>query len=957
LNAQSIKSQDKRFQLSSVLSAEKYKLIAVTETWGNESLSDGMLSTDVCSDRKFPYSVFRKDRVKNVKKKGGGVCLLVHKCLSVSPVVLPAKFTSLDVLALDIIDADSCRQRVACIYRTGKDNEAIIEAKILAECIEFLSDVTHCVSLFGDFNLPGIDWENLWSPTDKIQDVMFDCFLGNSFHQYVNENTRKDNVLDLVLCTDEKNIFDVKVIESVVRSDHESVEFKLLCSSQGCQLKEFRDWKNADYAGIADFLSRQNWDELFLRCAPEGPNRVNDYYSVFSSVIDACIAAYVPLRKLKSGYTRKLPRKLRRLRARKKLLYKNRNNSENGRRLFKESSDEFSTAIKLYVEKLENKHLESGNVKQFYKYANSKLKSRTGISPLRNKDGNVTVEDREKCEILNQFFCSVFTVDDNSVPAFDRVAPEGVKKEIVTFSAAKICKLLRKLPNKSSRSPDNIPALFLKNVAKYAMCAVDTCHSESCICDVLSRIFTVSFNLGFLPDIWLTAEVIPLYKKGNVSDPSNYRPISLTSICCKIMETLVKNQVVDYLHAHKLISKEQHGFLSKKSVATQMLECVNDWTRCVMNKRCTDVVYLDFAKAFDSVCHSKLITKLRGYGITGTLLTWISAFLSNRKQRVILNDCHSEYSSVTSGVPQGSVLGPLLFLLYVNDVCAVATGDVKMKLFADDIKMYAEVLPVANPGNELSETLYSVNEWAKKWQLSLAIRKCAALSIGHNNPKCEYSIDDVALENVDSIRDLGVTMSGSLKSSLHCQNVAAKAMKVVGLLFRAFSTKDKNVLLKAFVTYVRPIVESSTVIWSPHEAKDIACVERVQRYFSRRLFARCNLPYVLYPERCKYLNLHSLELRRVKFDVVMCFKIVHGFVDIEFSDFFNYANTITRGHSKRLFVESTRVNPRKFFFCNRVTHVWNSLSESAVNSRSVAQFCNRLETTDLSRFCSENFRF
>ncbi len=330
----------------------------------------------------------------------------------------------------------------------------------------------------------------------------------------------------------------------------------------------------------------------------------------------------------------------------------------------------------------------------------------------------------------------------------------------------------------------------------------------------LSVIFEVSFASSELPDIWKLADVVALYKKGNSSDPGNYRPVSLTCVACRIMELCIYDTLLLYLRQQNLLSRQQHGFLSKRSTCTQLIECFYDWTVAIDDKKSLDVVYIDFSKAFDTVCRAKLLLKLKSYGVDGLLYGWIESFLSNRRQRVVIGSVFSDYANVTSGVPQGSILGPLLFVLFVNDLPDELPG-VITKLFADDVKLDHEI--VADVQNALD--LLCV--WSRKWQLQIAVQKCCVLHVGSNNANSEYFINNSVLPSETCVRDLGVAVHCSLKSTQHCREIARKANRITNMLFRCFCTKDKNVLLKAYKTYVRPLVEYCTPVWNPSLVGDI----------------------------------------------------------------------------------------------------------------------------------------
>ena len=245
----------------------------------------------------------------------------------------------------------------------------------------------------------------------------------------------------------------------------------------------------------------------------------------------------------------------------------------------------------------------------------------------------------------------------------------------------------------------------------------------------LSVIFNLSLQTGLVPEIWKHASIAPVFKKGSPSNPCNYRPISLTCIACELMESGVKEAILAFLREHKIIDASQHGFMSNKSTTTHLLECNVDWNAAIKNNNGVDVVYLDLAKAFDSVVHAKLIAKLKCYGICDMLLRWIESFLSNRYQYVRVGSSVSPICRVSSGVPQGSVLGPVLFIVFVNDIVGCMSQGVTVKLFADYAKIYTIITDAGSA--PLQGSLDSIVSWAEHWQLKLSPTKCSAMITEH----------------------------------------------------------------------------------------------------------------------------------------------------------------------------------------------------------------------------------
>jgi len=259
-------------------------------------------------------------------------------------------------------------------------------------------------------------------------------------------------------------------------------------------------------------------------------------------------------------------------------------------------------------------------------------------------------------------------------------------------------------------------------------------------------------------------------------------------------------------------------------------------------------------------------------------------------------------------------------------------------LFADDAKIY-HTFDRNESVVAFSKSLSNFCFWAKTWQLNIAMKKCSVLPIGFKNPCANFFLNEVEISHAASVRDLGITVTKDLKFSAHCSDIAAKALGRVALLFRAFQSFDMSVLLRAYITYVRPVVEFETYVWSPHYAKDIDCIERVQHVFTRRLYERCSLPHVEYKIRLKELNLESLELRRLKNDLIMCYKILYRLVDVDRDKFFTVIDdNRMRNNGFKLKLSKFSLDVSKFFFASRVIKPWNNLPRNVVLSKSVDVF-------------------
>ena len=445
--------------------------------------------------------------------------------------------------------------------------------------------------------------------------------------------------------------------------------------------------------------------------------------------------------------------------------------------------------------------------------------------------------------------------------------------------------------------------------------------------------------------MWSRLAYILLQQYGQPSNPSNYRPIALTCTCCKILESIISNELAQYLLEHKLITPHQHGFLKRHSTSTNLLETTNDWSIALSNRLSVTIAYIDFKSAFDRISHPKLLLKLSSYGVRGNLYLWIASFLFGRSQIVKINSSFSHSCQVTSGVPQGSVLGPLLFNLFINDIIDHLHTSTAVKLFADDIKLYTTFTNI-NPSN-LQTQLNIIHLWSDLWQLGISYPKCNILTIGPHADTSTYSLGTHPITSVDSVNDLGITLDSKLNFKTHINKITSTANIRKSLILRCFLSHNPINLTQAFKIYIRPLLEYASTIWSPSYISEITLLESVQRDFTKRVPGCSHLTYA---ERLSILGLQSLEHRRLIADLIMTFNIISKQNSIG-PNFFKFnTNNNLRGHPFKLSVPLAKTNIQKFHFSNRIVSAWNSLPTNLVTSSSTFAFKRQIRKINLDKY-------
>jgi hypothetical protein len=543
-----------------------------------------------------------------------------------------------------------------------------------------------------------------------------------------------------------------------------------------------------------------------------------------------------------------------------------------------------------------------------------------------------TVEDNMgKANILNEYFHAVFTKENlHRIPSPMHDREEGNEFTFRKITESEILKKLKNLKVNKAPGPDHCHPRILKEIA-------------DAIVIPLLIIFNQSITTGTVPDEWKRANITPIHKKGERTNPKNYRPVSLTSILCKMLESCLRDQLMKYMNDNSLFSPDQHGFLPNKSCVTQLLLIMEHWTQLIDDGNCIDTIYLDFSKAFDSVPHNRLLIKLKNFGMCDLAINWFRSFLTNRIQRVCLEGSHSEWKHVTSGVPQGSVLGPILFLIYINDL----PNSIKnfVKIFADDTKLYSINNQVEHCIS-LQADIDQAYEWSQTWQLPFNAEKCKVMHIGKNSLLNNYTMkntngDTQQLEVVNEEKDLGVIFDQKLSFNTHISTCIAKANQILGIIKRNFSALDQISFILLYKTLVRSHLEYANAVWRPNLKKHINQLEKVQRRATKCIPSLQNLPY---EERLQRLKLPSLEYRRARGDMIQTYKILNNIDALDPGNFFELCNNNrTRGNSQKIVKQRFKTEIRKNVFSNRVVNNWNSLPESVISAPSLNSFKNRLD--------------
>ncbi|MES9880859.1 MAG: reverse transcriptase family protein [Sedimenticola sp.] len=795
----------------------------------------------------------------------------------------------------------------------------------------------------------------------QVYESFIDILHDFNLTQMVTQPTRYNNILDLFLTTNNTLVEKVSSLPGLADHDIVSVSINLKAKMTRPKPRYVQLFKKANWDGIKEGM--RAYREQFLSTS-EGKS-VESLWVDFTTSLNKLVDTYIP-RKLVSGkyslpwMTQAIKRKIRK----RDKLYRHHRKTGNqqSRKLFLQTRHIVKAMIKVaygdYVEGLlglgpidqDNPGSSSPvNTKKLFSFLKSSKQDQHGISPLQ-KDGKLCSDTREKADILNDQFRSVFTpksplllsqlsqmkvqelaekslLDPTKSPLSPSACPIMPDLHISTKG---IQTLLKNLKTEKASGPDKLQPLLLKEL-------------KDEISPILQVIFTRSLETGVMPTEWAIANVAPLFKKGEKSLAENYRPISLTCILCKVMEHIVTSNLCRHLNSNNILYDLQHGFREKRSCETQLAMLIEDLTRNASIGKQTDLVLLDFSKAFDKVNHEKLLYKLHCYGVRENTLNWIRAFLNGRSQKVVIEGEESGSVPVTSGVPQGSVLGPILFVIYINDLPDHIISQVR--LFADDTAVYITIRH-EDDGKTLQHDLDTLQVWEKNWDMHFNPSKCQILHISRTKSPVtsSYTLHGQVLEAVASAKYLGATISNNLSWNQHITNITNKANSTLGFVKRNIKTTNPKVREQTYKTLVRPQIEYASVIWDPYTQQNINKIEMVQRRAARWTVNDYSRQSSV-TDMLSSLGWCSLQDRRTQARLCLFYKIVNSLVAIPLPQHIQPSNRISRYcHSMTFRQIHTNTDFYKYSFFPRTVVQWNSLSESTVTQPDLEHFKTSLGT-------------
>ena len=785
--------------------------------------------------------------------------------------------------------------------------------------------------IVGDFNFTEAKWiADSFTTGSQCSSDFIEIIKTCNFTQHITNPTRGNSILDLVFVNSEQAVHSILVGPPLNNMcDHNSISMAVILKNIKNKLdkKQFLDFRKADYLSINNIFAGINWKELFAN-----KTDINYCYNKFCTIVKDVIEKHVPYQK--SPRKNKNPAHIRKMaQDRSKFWYKR--NEPYIRPIYERISRDYNRELNKYVKNKEKRFINK-NPTNLFKLIRYKAKPKNLKIPALNNNGSLIIRDEDKATFFLDMFSEIYNSESTADMFLNPKIVDSVNINTFFFTEFYIYESLKKLPNKFNKCPDGIPFYFLKQ------CALT-------LASPIAHMLRTSFYSGNLPSRWKNAIVRPLYKnKGKLDDPKNYRPISITGSIIKIAEKHMFQSISPYIE--KCLSASQHGFRIGKSTISCLLECFEDWTLAIDEGKSIDIIFFDIHKAFDTVDHQRLLSKLYNIGLPIHVVNWIKNFISNRVLTINVNETFTQPSQlINKGVPQGTTLAPILFNIFVSDLLDQWDNDkIIIKSFADDFMAYTIFDETCNNNTYiLQKFIEHFRHWCYYNGLKISnIDKLFVLHLGKKNKNFQYKFNDISIHKVEeSIRYLGLNITPDLKWSRHISIISKKAYGLWYSFFKAIKVTDTKTLCKIYTTYVRPLLEYGSEIFNSNLKKNIRALELVQKRITRAIIYRRYKEYMPYEQRLKILELDTLSNRRHIKDIYTFFKILNN--DLVLEDKFKPKLKSLQLKSNTYYIPYAKLNCRFNSFFPRTTRAVNKLSNHLNSASSLSQVRTILSTLDL----------
>ena len=903
VNCQSLSG--KKGAWAHLLEGARPDIIIATETWLDNTITNNELEMP-------HHTVYRRDRSTG---PGGGVLIAVASNIRSS---LIKTATTSEILWVKLSCHGQRDLLIGAFYRPRVSDKTSIP-ELFATMDNLSSRRSYDIFLGGDFNLPGWEWKTLSlkpnCPYPQLHREFLELTNTHELKQLVEGPTRfcPSNTLDLMLTNVPLRVNKTTIIPGISDHDIPHVELSLKPHHIYQERREIPIYRRANWEGLKDHLISSTKYPQTIEDSPE------ELWNNLKQNINNASAKYIPTKLAKrkdslpwiNPYLDSLIVKRNNLRKRSKRYGKARTElryKEHKRIVQREMRRQHRS----YVHNMLTESEESSTAtnKKFWTYVKHRRGDSTEITAIKT-DHRLLTDKKSMADALNNQFQSVFSPADPAEPTDQKHQPTKTEMDDIRVHRDGVLKLLKDLkPNKAS-GPDNISARILKETADIV--AGPLCH-----------IFNQSLRLSTVPNDWRHANVTPIFKKGDKSKPENYRPISLTCIASKVLEHIVTSHIMKFMERNNILFPQQHGFRSKLSCETQLVELVCDISKELDAGQEVDACLLDFSKAFDKVNHAKLLSKMRKIGLCNQVVDWTAAFLRDRTQTVTLRGTSSNPCPVTSGVPQGSVIGPALFLIYINDLPNRVKS--KVRLFADDTIIYT----TANNSDQLMGDLKSLEAWEREWNMEFHPAKCEYIRFSRKKNKApapNYKLHDEVIPTAKTIKYLGVKIQDDLKWNSHIEYITTKASNTLGFIRRTIPPQSTTLRAKACKQLVRPVLEYASCSWDPLPKTLSSMVEAVQRRSARVVFNIPRISKASTTGMLEKLEWESLESRRQRRRVSLFRAMHYNEVNTNIQQYVSMTDCLTsaRRHGLQYRQEhhNTKAHMSTFYVCT--SKAWNQL--------------------------------